>query len=135
MATSKRRVTITNDQTFFESVMPMKLCHVKKIERHFASSKIPLNHYLKGYTFDGCTARGTTPLILACQHGQLGSVKHIVESWGANVCASAPFYSNPSQQGKPTIQEATPLFVAAFQGYDQIVRYLLEKSAKRLDRS
>jgi len=45
------------------------------------------------------------------------------------VCASATFYSNLSKQGQPTVGKATPLFVAALYGYDNIVRYLLENGA------
>jgi len=122
------------DCKFFKSVLPMKLDNLMEIENHVAIRAFLCfcphsTHTLKDFTFNGNTATGTTPLILACQHGELDSVKHIVESWGVDVSASAPFYSNPSQQGPPTIQEATPLFVAAFHGYDQIVRYLLERGA------
>ena len=130
MATSKRRVTVMNDQTFLESVMPMKLCHVKKIERHFASSKIHLDRYLKDFTFNGYTARGSTPLILACQHGELDSVKYLIEKWGVYDFTRAAYYSDPSQrQSRIKIEKASPLFVACFHRHDNIVRYLLEKGA------
>jgi len=131
MAPSKRLlVTVINDQKFLESVMPMKLCHVKRIERHFASSIIHLDRYIKHFTFNGYTARGSTPLILACQHGELDSVKYLIEKWGVYDFTRAAYYSDPSQrQSRIKIEKASPLFVACFHRHDNIVRYLLEKGA------
>ena len=118
MATLELPLIFHNCKKFFQKGK-------KELENYISTSNCPHSLiHLKDFTFDGNTASGTNPLLLACQHGELDSVKHIVESWGANVSASAPFYSNPSQQGQPTIQEATPLFIAAFHGYDKIVEWI-----------
>jgi len=111
----------------------MNLQHLKELEDHISTAgNCPYYQtLLQDFTFEGNTAwEGTTPLILACQHGELDSVKHIVESWGVDVCASAAFYSNPSEKSQLTIEVATPLFIAALYGHVKIVRYLTEKGAK-----
>jgi len=109
----------------------MNLQHLKELEDHISTASTCTHPaHLKDFTFDGNSPwAGTTPLLLACQQGELDSVKHIVESWGADVRASATFYLNLSKQRKATIQETTPLFIAALYGYDKIVRYILEKGA------
>jgi len=111
--------------------MPMKLCHVKKIERHFSSSKCSLHSHLKDLIINVHPALGSTPLLLACHYGELESVKRIIKSWGVDVRASAKYYSDPSQPNslQTQIEAATPLFVAAFNVHNQIVRYLLDKGA------
>jgi len=126
----KRPLTINNPK-FLESVMPMKLCHVKEIEHHFSSSKCSLHSHLKGLIINVHPALGTTPLILACHYGELESVKRIIESWGVDMNTSAKYYLDPSQPNplQTKIEAATPLFVAAFNGHNQIVSYLLEKGA------
>jgi len=116
---------------FLKSVLSMKLQNLKEIEDHFSTSDCPHPLDLKDFTFDGYTASGTTPLILASQYGELDSVKHLVETWGVDVRTSAKYYSDPTQPGSCMIQikKATPLFVVAFYGHNHIVRYLLEKGA------
>jgi len=123
MAAQKQSL-IVHDCKFLESVLPMNLQHLKELEDHILTSNCPHSSHLKDFTFDGNSAwPGTTPLLLACQQGELESVKHIVESWGVDLRASAAFYSNLSKQRQPTIQKATPLFIAALYGYDQIVLF------------
>jgi len=109
----------------------MKLHHLKELEDHIASANCSHPPHLKDFTFDQNPVPGTTPLLLACQHGELDSVKHIVESWGVDVRASAKYYSYPYYRSSRSIRTpiATPLFVAASHGNDNIVRYLLEKGA------
>ena len=110
----------------------MKICHVKKIERHFSTSNRHLHPHLKDLTVDlNENCRGTTPLIIACQHGELDSVKRLIETWGVDLRAPASYYSNPPDYniGPVRIKRVTPLFVAAFNGHNEIVRYLLEKGA------
>jgi len=129
MAALKRSPFMRDCKILKSVLLSVDLEHLKELEDHILSRNCHHSPHLKDFTFDGFTALGTTPLILACQHGDLNSVRHIVESWGVDLRDSAPFYSNPSQQSLPTIKEATPLFVAALYGHDQIVRYLLEKGA------
>ena len=59
------------------SWMPrMRLCQVIEIEKHSSTSSC---HHppLKDVVFHGAMD-GTTPLLLACSHGDLDAVKHIV---------------------------------------------------------
>jgi len=102
---------------------------VKKIERHFSSSNYPLNPHLKHLIFDVDNARGSTPLILACENGELDSVKRLIETWGVDVRTPANYYSHLLHRTGKLFEKVTPLFVAAFFGHNQIVRYLLERGA------
>jgi len=113
-----------------DSELPMKLDYLKEIEDHVLTSGCPHHSSgLKHFIFAGCGSRaGTTPLILACQQGKLDSVKYLVETWGVNVCTPATYYSYPTRNSMSV--KATPLFVAAFHGYNSIVRYLLERGAQ-----
>jgi len=109
----------------------VKLHHLKEIEDHVATS--PCHHPpLKSMKFtNGLLFYSTTPLILACQRGELGSVKHLIETWKVDVDARHSYFSDPSDfcTSKIKFRFATPLFVAAFHGHDKIVRYLLERGA------
>jgi len=127
----ERNLLVINDLKFWKSVVPMTLVHVKKIETHFSSSNCALHPNLKELIVDLYEDWGTTPLILACRQGELDSVKHLVEIWGVDVRAPANYYSNPPDYyfWSVKIQSVTPLFVAAFHGHNQVVRYLLEKGA------
>jgi len=110
--------------------MEMKLHHLKEIEDHVATSHC---HHppLKSLEFTDSWSNSTTPLILACQRGELGSVKYLVETWGVDVCVTLSYFSDPSYfySSKIKFVLATPLFVAAYHGYDKIVCYLLAKGA------
>ncbi len=74
------------------SLMPMKLHHLKEIEDHLSTSNdcclAPKN--LKDFIFDRNPNKGTTPLMLACQHGEFDSVKYLVETWEVDL-NSLPF--------------------------------------------
>ncbi len=114
------------------ALLSMKLHQLKQIENHLTplgSSDCP--HPPLKHVIFGDRLKGTTPLILACHHGQLDSVKHLIENWGVDVRTSAKYYSSNRLmlRGRPSFESATPLFVAALRGYDHIVRYLLKKGA------
>ena len=114
------------------ALLVMKLHQLKQIEDHVSthgSTKCP-HPPLKNVIFGG-RLTGITPLILACNHGQLDSVKHLIENWGVDVRTSDKYYSSNRLmcRGENSLKSATPLFVAAFCGHDNIVRYLLEKGA------
>jgi len=67
---------------------------------------------------------------MACAHGDLKAVKHIVENWGVNVEASAVYWREPQWVlVNDKIERASPLFVAARCGHLDIARYLVEKGA------
>ena len=104
--------------------------HLKAIEDHVATNNCP-HPPLKYVKIDDDWYTGTTPLILACQYGELNAVKRIVECWGVDVQASAKYFFNLTCTTRPHnfIESATPLFVAALHGHEQIVSYLLEKGA------
>ena len=112
-----------------QSQLPMKLHHLEEIENH-ATAAISSCHHpsLNDVVFIG----GSTPLIIACQFGQLDSVKHLIDIWKVNVNASATYFSDPAllNYSEIRIDEASPLFVAAFHGHSRVVRYLLEKGAE-----
>jgi len=135
---TKKRPLVINDSKFWKTVMPMQLDHVKNIEFHYSSNNCPLHPHLRDLIIDVHEAFGTTPLIIACQLGELDSVKRLVETWGVDVRASAKYYSDSPhddsrrivfEKATPLFEKATPLFVAAFHGHNQIVRYLLKKGA------
>ena len=107
----------------------MKPHHLKEIEDHVATISNCHHPPLKYVKIDDDWYTGTTPLILACQYRELDAVKRIVECWGVDVRASAKYFFDLTCTTRPYnfIESATPLFVAALHGHDQIVRYLLEK--------
>jgi len=108
----------------------MTLHQLRAIERHISTNSCS-HPPLKEFVFKG-HLKGSTPLLLACHHGDLDSVKHIVENWGADIEATAVYHiigSNIKRSPVKTIQAATPLFVAACKGHIDIVRYLVEKGA------
>ncbi len=97
-------------------------------------------------------ANGSTHLLNACDKGDMETVIQLVEVWGVNVKATATFfpwagagdngvdlqveYVNPHfivevpWTGELLeVLDATPLFVAAFRGHLNIVRYLVGKGA------
>jgi len=85
----------------------MGLRQIKEIEDHYISSGNSCHHPpIKDLVFN----EGSTPLILACFHGDLEVVKHIVEDWGVNVEATGFYFKNEIAR---KIKSASPLFVAA----------------------
>jgi len=66
----------------------------------------------------------STPLLMACLHGDLEAVKRIVDGWGVNLCKGIvhPILAT-------LVDNVTPLFVAASKCYTNVVRYLLERRA------
>jgi len=107
------------------ALLVMELHQIKQIEDHVSShgsTNCP-HPSLKDVIFGGLLT-GTTPLLLACHHGQLDSVKHLIENWGVDVRASAKYYSSNRImcRGRTSFESATPLFVAAYCGYDHLVR-------------
>jgi len=117
-----------NNIEFVKSLLPMKLHKLEEIEKHATAASNSCSHHpLKDVVFVG----GSTPLILACQFGELESVVKLIEDWGVDVEASAKYFSDPAilNSSKIRIGEANPLFVAAFHGHSRIVRYLLERGA------
>jgi len=110
----------------------MTLHQLQAIEEHISTSNCS-HSPLKEIVFKG-RLKGSTPLLLACHHGDLDSVKHIVENWGADIQAKAVYYIDPDDvkySWKPleSIQSVTPLFVASCKGHISIVRYLVGKGA------
>ncbi len=107
----------------------MTLQLLKQIEHHATSASDCPHPSLKELTLYAIPDRlkGTMPLLLACLQGELDSVKYIVESWGSDVNVNDSISSISRFQ--VDFKCATPLFVAAYSGNDQIVRYLLGKGA------
>jgi len=108
--------------------MKWNLKEVKKIEYHVKNASKRCQHptlqdlVVKGLYED----ERSTPLLMACQHGDLKAVKRIVERWRVNVSISAVHYANwPCSR----LEGVTPLFVAAYYCHINIVRYLIEKGA------
>jgi len=113
----------------------MELCYVKEIENHVATScdtclHPPLNQLTFKEAFEF-----STPLLLACHYGQFDSVQHILENWGVDVQQAGNCFMNPLRKAG-TVDDSgttvTPLFVAAFRGHVNIVRYLIERGADAL---
>ena len=103
----------------------MNLARVLEIKLHVSSAGPCIHPSLKDVFLHG-PYDGSTPLLLACEEGHLEAVTHIVEEWGADVNAAANYYHNTSGE---KIEEATPIFVAAFQGHSDIVQLLISKGA------
>jgi len=109
----------------------MTLQHVQQIEEHVAANSSDCPHPpLKDMLFNG-SIKGSSPLLLACYYGQLDSVERIVEHWTVDVNLAATYYIDPfnDELSSCKIEKATPLFVAAAKGNDEVVRYLVKKGA------
>ncbi len=108
-----------------DDLASMGLIKLKEIEAHIATGNCwrfhpPLTELiLKGFL------EGTTPLLVACHHGQLDSVKHTTESWKVDVNNAATYFPDAVTK----IDRATPLFVASTNGHLGIVRYLVGNGA------
>jgi len=66
---------------------------------------------------------------MACDRGNLDSVKHIVEKWQVDVNATGAYYIFNRPEFDLQALDASPLFVAAYQCHYEVVRYLVEKGA------
>jgi len=111
--------------------MKMGLNRVKAIESHVSAGGC-CNPSLKELVFKG-SLRGSTPLLLACADGNLIVVKRIIEEWGVDPRAAATYHYqvvDGDMRSWESLEDATPLFVAALNGHDPVVRYLIEKGAE-----
>ena len=107
----------------------MGLHLLAEIEEHITNNSSCRHSSLHELFFSGSSeVDDTTPLILACQYGELDCVKHIVENWGVDVNSAGAYYLNPSES-HVRILGATPLFVAACNLNLSIAEYLVEKGA------
>lgn len=111
----------------------MDLDRVKAIESHTSSNKYCGHLSLKKLVLNGYFNK-TTPLLMACAEGDLVVVERIVEHWGVELNAAATYYhlrheDNTNLKWNPGIDGATPLFVAAANGHDPVVRFLVGKGA------
>jgi len=113
---------------FFKSLRSKGIKILEEIEAHVSTSNNNCNHpQLKDLVFDGPLEFGTTPLLLACNYGDVDWVKRIVEDWGVDVNVAAVYFMY-NRHG-PKISKATPLFAAAFNGHISIIEYLVGKGA------
>jgi len=110
----------------------MNLARVLEIENHVSSSSC---HHppLKDIVLHG-NLDGSTPLLLACEQGDLNAVRHIVDVWGADVRDAGNFYHALPRKSyfypdREKVRGATPIFVAALNDHIDIVRYLIGKNA------
>jgi len=103
--------------------MDIDLSLLLEVEEHVLSSDINCPHaQLKDLNLSA-PLEGSSLLLLACDRGNLESVKRIVENWAIDAGTPAVYYT-PT---KKKISEATPLFVAAYRGHLDIVKYLVGK--------
>ncbi len=100
----------------------LNLTRVQEIENHIASSSC-FHPPLKDIVLHG-SLDGSTPLLLACEQGDMNSVQHIVEVWGADVRTAANWYTS-----RKKFLGATPLFVAVQYDHVDVVQYLINKGA------
>ncbi len=112
--------------------MKMGLNRVKAIESHISAGGNTCCHpSLKELVFKG-SLRGSTPLLLACADGNLIVVKRIIEEWGVDPRAAATYHYqvvDGDMRSWESLEDATPLFVAALNGHGPVVQYLIEKGA------
>jgi len=112
--------------------MKWNLKEVKEIEHHVKTSTNCQHPRLEDLVVTGlCENERSTPLLMACRHGDLEAVKRIVDVWGINVCTATVHCHTPwpRLRIRIRIEEVTPLFVAASNCHTKIVRYLVEKGA------
>lgn len=116
---------------FLELLRSTGLDVLKEVYHHISSGNC---HHppLKDLVCHGAVD-GTTPLLLAAHFNDLNWVKHLIEDWGVNVNAVATYYDElfccEEEDGGSRIGGATALFVAAYNGHIEMMRYLVEKGA------
>ena len=72
----------------------------------------------------------SSPLVLACAEGDIVAVKRIIKDEGGDLSAFSPYlHVITDQDGEREIigvnDGATPLFVAAFNGHEEVASYLV----------
>ena len=111
----------------------MTVENIKKMEEHLREPSVHCKHPPRQqFVFLHQHIRGTTPLLLASQQGNIEAVKYLVETWEIDVNTTATYYLEPFNQAalKDKYHRGTsPLHAAAFHGRNNIVCYLLEKGA------
>jgi len=134
MATTTAMLTVKcplEPQLFVKSLRENGLGILKEIEQHITTTNC---HHpsLKDLRFHG-SLDGTSALLLASHFGELNWVKQIIDNWFVDVNSAAVYYPNPLSRNDDVnfekIDSATALFVAAFNGHINVVRYLIEKGA------
>jgi len=114
--------------TFLQLLHSTGLGFLEEIEHHCLSPNQCDHSPLKDLVLHGL-ADGTTPLLLTCWYGDLSRVKHIIENWGVGFQAAGVYHhGSPGRYGRFTysrVESATPLFVAAYNGHLDIVKYLV----------
>lgn len=122
------------DPKILDKGFKMGLRRVKAIETHVTAAGNCAHPPLKELVLQGLL-KDSTPLLFACAQGNLVVVKRIVERWEVDLNAVATYYhllddeAGPYHRWEYGIKGATLLFVAALNGHDHIVRYLIAKGA------
>jgi len=107
--------------------MKWNLEEVVAIEEHIKTATSCQHPPLEDLVVTGISeSQISTPLLMACQHGDLEAVKRIIEIWGVNVSTAAV---TNTIWPYTRVEGVTPLFVAAFYHHSKIVKYLIDKGA------
>jgi len=123
----KKHVECPMDPSKTFTSMKWNLKEVKKIEYHVKTSRChhpPLQDLVVTGAYGN---ERSTPLLMACQHGDLKAVQRIVERWGIDVRSAAVHCCIDWPYTR--VIGVTPLFVAAFFHHRKIVEYLVGKGA------
>jgi len=112
-------------RSLLKSRVSIDLSVLLEIEKHVSSTDLDCPHaQLKDLNLSE-PLEGSSLLLLACDRGNLESVKRMVGNWGVHAGTTAAYYT----PNKIKISEATPLFVAAYRGHIDVVKYLVRKGA------